>query len=486
MRFTFLCFMLRVIFFLQFSTSIILLTLFLPFKIYLHYQCLFFTIFLALWLQKWKRKALLNTFIVNIIALLLAISVVTIRFNKNNNTLQKSQSVISWTIVSWIRNKGYLLNTNNWNYFLREPKNTASYGDSVLIQGYASEVETSQLLALFPSSKLFSYGEFNYDLWRWTKGIAGDISSPTIIHDPFLFSQKKFTQSLLVNKHSFVTGIREIYGDTHWSLVSGMLLWDISPMTKIEYEWFLWSSLVHLVAVSGWNLIFIATLLTIFLFFLPFYVRIVVVFLLVVGYCWLVGFESSVFRAMIMFGLVYGARGLWRISGIRRSMMYAWIFLLCMNPYMLLYDLWFILSFWALGWILLTSKIIKKSKTPFQKVVKNYVLPSVWASLGTYPILLYFTWSINLLGIIGNIIVVPFVPLIMTTSLISLTIETTWLWEVSIRIVRFLVDGLIFISQVTNVWWIIIGGDKKFTLFFLIFLLVSYLFIYQFFLRERK
>ncbi len=478
--------MLRVIFFLQFSASIILLTLFLPFKIYLLYQCLFFTIFLALWLRKWKRKALLTTFIVSVFALLLAIGVVTLRFNQNNNNLQKKPSVVSWMIVSWIRNKGYLLSSKNWSYFLREPKNATSYGDSVMVQWYASEVDTSQFLAIFPSSKLFSYGEFNYDLRRWTKGIAGDVSSPTIIHNPSSFTHKKFTQGLLAHKHSFVMRIRQNYWDTHWSLVSGMLLWDISPMTKPEYEWFLWSSLVHLVAVSGWNLIFIATLLTIFLFFLPFYVRIVVVFILVVGYCWLVGFESSVFRAMIMFGLVYGAWGLWRISGIRRSMMYAWIFLLCVNPYMLLYDLWFILSFWALWWILITSKIIKKSKTLFQKIGKNYILPSVWASLGTYPILLYFTWSINLLGIVGNIIVVPFVPLIMTTSLISLGIEATWLWKVSIMLVRFLIDGLIFISEVTNEWGIIIGGDKKFALLFSVLLLVSYLLIYQFWFRRKN
>jgi len=332
--------------------------------------------------------------------------------------------------------------------------------------------------SLFPKDSPIIFWEFNYDLRRWTKGIAGDVYSASFIPVGWSLPYSSFSIVLLKLKYRFVSAIWSLYWDTHWSLVSWMLLGDISPMTKDEYEWFLGSSLVHLVAVSWGNLVFVAALLTILLFFLPFYLRIVLVFIFVWLYSWLVGFDSSVFRALVMFGLVYGARGSWRISSITTSMIYAWVFLLCINPYMLLYDLGFILSFWALAWILISAKVIEKSQNFFQRCVKNYLLPSIWASFWTYPILLYFTWSINLLGIAWNIVVVPFVPLIMVLSLLSLLFNWSLLGNLVLSTSRYLLSSLLYISDRSNTWWVIIWWDKPMSTYLSLGFLWMYLLWY--------
>jgi len=54
----------------------------------------------------------------------------------------------------------------------------------------------------------------------------------------------------------------------------------------------------------------------------------------------------------MMFALFGG-----RVVSIRRLMSYAWITMLAFNPYVLLYDMGFLLSFGALAGIVLFQKI---------------------------------------------------------------------------------------------------------------------------------
>ena len=79
-----------------------------------------------------------------------------------------------------------------------------------------------------------------------------------------------------------------------------MLIGDKSEIPESDYQNFVDSGLVHLIAVSGGNVLMIVVFLQLVLFRLPFYVRIAVILCTIVVYGFVCGLDSSVFRAVIM------------------------------------------------------------------------------------------------------------------------------------------------------------------------------------------
>jgi competence protein ComEC len=79
-----------------------------------------------------------------------------------------------------------------------------------------------------------------------------------------------------------------------------MLIGDKSQIPESEYQSFINSGLVHLVAVSGGNILMIVVFLQCILLFIPFYPRLGLILLTIIGYGLMCGLDSSVFRAMLM------------------------------------------------------------------------------------------------------------------------------------------------------------------------------------------
>ncbi|MEI6672485.1 MAG: ComEC/Rec2 family competence protein [bacterium] len=140
-----------------------------------------------------------------------------------------------------------------------------------------------------------------------------------------------------------------IYGKNKISgLILGMVIGDKSQIPESAYKSFINSGLVHLVAVSGGNILMIIVFLQFILFFLPFYVRLGVILLTIVGYSFICGLDSSVFRAVLMGGMNILALFRGREIDIRRVLSISCIVMLMINPYFLVYDTGFLLSYSAI------------------------------------------------------------------------------------------------------------------------------------------
>lgn len=288
------------------------------------------------------------------------------------------------------------------------------------------------------------------------------------------------------------TKLKQTYNNnrTAW-LVLGMLIWDKSKFTKSEYQLFIDSGLVHLVAVSGGNIVMLVTFLTAILFFLPFYVRIALILLAVISYwiiCWM---DSSVLRAVLMWSLSLVALLVGRGTSLRRLLALVHIGMLVYNPYFLVYDVGYLLSFSAvLGIVFIgvfkrdqkvnNSKIPKKKSFInyskfFQKfsnliyrIWSNYLKPSLWATLGIFPVIIFFMGQINIGWIIGNIFVLPLVPFIMIWWFIGAFLPSR-LQNYYIPIIDFLVERNYIVATKIDEYWPIIIADApwiKFLLFF--------------------
>ena len=81
------------------------------------------------------------------------------------------------------------------------------------------------------------------------------------------------------------------------------------------------------------------------LFWMPFYIRNAFIILGVIFFAILAGSDSSVIRALIMSVLSLLALFWGREVQIWRLLKYAFVLMLCYNPYFLVYDLGFLLSF---------------------------------------------------------------------------------------------------------------------------------------------
>ncbi len=58
--------------------------------------------------------------------------------------------------------------------------------------------------------------------------------------------------------------------------------------------------MVHIVAVSGSNILYVVLFLNIGLFFIPYYIRTGVIIIAIIFYALICGLDSSVVRAVIM------------------------------------------------------------------------------------------------------------------------------------------------------------------------------------------
>lgn len=277
---------------------------------------------------------------------------------------------------------------------------------------------------------------FDYDKWlkmKWYVGILDDNRTKklTTIFDDM---DDKYRWWLYGSWDKIVLGMRAYIKkvilstyDTnrYWWLMLGMIVWDRSVMDKADYDGFIDSGLVHLIAVSGGNISMLVIFLWFVLFFLPYYIRIGVILISIILYSMVCGLDSSVFRAMIMWWLTIFAIYTGRVTDGFRVLGLALVVMLLYDPYFLIYDMGFVLSFMAtLGIMIITRLDILWSLWNIWKykiiryICHNYIIPSIWAVIGILPVLLFYNSQYNLTWFVSNLLVIPIVPIVMVGGIV--------------------------------------------------------------------
>jgi len=292
-----------------------------------------------------------------------------------------------------------------------------------------------------------------------------------------------------------------IFGENKYSwLLLWLFIGDKSMIPSDNYDTFVDSWLVHIIAVSGGNIAMVLILLSFLLSFLPFYVRNGFLIVWIIFYALICGSDASVFRAAVMWSLTLIALFRGREISIRRSMMYTFMAILIFNPFSLWYDIGFILSFWAITWIVLFQKFSqnltekrkekkkwnKKEKSDFFdcKFWKEYLVPTIWASLWTAPILIFFMNWVNLVWILLNIIIVPIIPIVTIYGFISLILSLIVQRSIRIRSEKLLMDIIYGLSEIWAKYAIFLQSGELWKKYVLVVLFIwlwifAYLRIYR-------
>jgi len=372
----------------------------------------------------------------------------------------------------------YYVETEDWKTYALNSEKDYHIWDILFLSASQKDLDFSNIFSLSWNAiftKEFWNYDFNYDKWLFMKWVDGSMYEKFSIkshcdEDCSKFTMKwKFPQFEPLGKIDKIRArmqntVISIFWENKYSwLLLGLFIGDKSMIPSDNYNTFVDSWLVHIIAVSGGNIAMVLILLSFLLWFLPFYVRNGFLIVWIIFYAMICGSDASVFRAAVMWSLTLIALFRGREISIRRSMTYAFMAILIFNPFSLWYDIWFILSFGAIVWIVLFQKFSqnlvekrkekkkwkKKEKSDFFdcKFWKEYLVPTIWASLWTAPILIFFMNWVNLVGILLNVIIVPIIPIVTIYGFISLILSLIIKRSIRIRPEKLLMNIIYGLSQ---------------------------------------
>lgn len=208
------------------------------------------------------------------------------------------------------------------------------------------------------------------------------------------------------------------------ALASGILLGQESAYFPADFkEAMKKSGTTHLTALSGYNIsVLIAALFGAFGFFISRRKSFLMVVACILLFVIMTGAEASVVRAAVMGSMALLAERLSRVYSFPHAMAAAAFFMVILNPFILRFDLGFLLSFLALSGITYLSPVLNSVFSVRREVwekIKYLCAETISAQLAVLPVLALSFGGVSFLGIVANIILLPLIPLSMFLSFLS-------------------------------------------------------------------
>ncbi len=280
-----------------------------------------------------------------------------------------------------------------------------SYGDVVRVSGKLKLPESFQ----GDTGRTFDYQGF-----LRAKGVqyVVNYAKVTILKE----EEGTFLGSLFVAKKAFQKKIEEIIPEPHAGLGEGVLLGVKRAIGKDLENTFRDTGIIHIVVLSGYNIMLVVegVMFVLALFFFP-RMRMLIGLGVIILFALLVGLSATVVRASLMASLVLVARATGRNYAVLRALCITGVLMLIHNPYLLIYDPGFQLSFLAtMGLILLSPYLLEKcTGIPTMLGIRNFFTATLATQVFVLPLLLYQMGTFSMVAILVNVLVLPMVPVAM-------------------------------------------------------------------------
>lgn len=287
-----------------------------------------------------------------------------------------------------------------------------AYGDEVLIQGTLKKPEAFET----------ELGRtFNYPGYLLARGVEYQITLAEIIIKSNGHGNK-FLAALFRLKHTLIHSIESVLPEPYAGLGQGLLLGVKQAIGKDLEAAFRTSGIIHIVVLSGHNVMIVVSFVLVLLsFFLAKRARIVVGLGVIVCFALLVGLSATVVRASLMASLLLFADFIGRRYDLARALLSAGVVMVCFNPYLLIYDIGFQLSFMATLGLILVAPIFESFITDgFSKLtVRDYLISTIATQIAVLPLLIYHIGEVSLVAVVVNLLVLPMVPLAMLLTFLA-------------------------------------------------------------------
>lgn len=334
-----------------------------------------------------------------------------------------------------------------------------SYGDLLSVRCYLSK----------PKNSLAS--DFEYDKYLATRGVWSVCDSPKV---KYLGSQKTLLGAIFYFKKIVSDRVGLLWAEPESSLIGGLLYGDRAGLPKELTENFNRVGLSHIIAVSGYNISIICSVLMSLLIFLglyrrqAFWVAIVGIILFVL----FTGASSSAVRAGIMGGVVLLGQYIGRPSRAVGALIFAGTVMIFANPFILFWDAGFQLSVAATAGILLLAGNGSVART------------TVSAIAATLPLILYNFGRLSIVALPVNIIVLWLVPYLMLFGFLSVVMSCIF-WPLGLVLAWVTGFGLKYIITIAD-----FVGTKAWSSFNWVMpwwlVLISYALLYRMHLWQNK
>ncbi len=203
------------------------------------------------------------------------------------------------------------------------------------------------------------------------------------------------------------------------SFVKAVVLGDKANLDENLYNTFRDAGIAHVLAISGIHISILAEIILYLLRKKRNTAYIITIFFLIF-YCIFTGMSPSVVRAVLMTLIIIAGQYIGRDYDIISSASLSCIIMLIINPYNI-YNSGFCYSYICVFGIGIMIDVISKYKIQNLKYGKliTSILISLMANIAAKPYTIYEYYYINLYDIITNMLVVPFMSITLSLSILS-------------------------------------------------------------------
>ncbi|HXK39269.1 MAG TPA: ComEC/Rec2 family competence protein [Candidatus Paceibacterota bacterium] len=285
-----------------------------------------------------------------------------------------------------------------------------AYGDVVSARGILKKPEAFVIET--------SGRTFNYPAYLAKDGIRHILDKPKLMRsDGWRGSSVK--RWFIGVRHAFTSAVEHTVPEPYAGLASGVVLGVDGALSKADEELFRDAGLIHVVVVSGYNITLVGDMAARLLARAPIFVASAGSLLCIVAFIMTTGASATAIRAGIMATLVLISRLTKRHYDMQRALFLAGFVMIIHTPMILLHDPSFQLSFlatWGLGALTPLTHRLFGWVTSWGGL-RGIAATTLATQTAVTPLLLHMSGALSVLSLPANILVLPFIPLIMMGTL---------------------------------------------------------------------
>lgn len=237
--------------------------------------------------------------------------------------------------------------------------------------------------------------------------------------------------AILKIKDKVVWVASQILPEPQSSFLGGLLWGAKKGLPQEILDNFSRTGVTHIIAVSGYNITIIATMLNgLFISFglgrkKSFWLIVLAVTFFII----ITGFPASIIRAGIMGVIILMSQTLGRASKIKNTLAITCLIMLLFNPKVLIWDAGFQLSFLAtIGLVYLSPLISRQLKSlPNPLSIRDSLSTTLSAIIFTAPLILWQFGRFSVVAPLANLLILPVIPVTMLVGFLAVIAGLIWL-----------------------------------------------------------
>ena len=325
-----------------------------------------------------------------------------------------------------------------------------------------------KLTGKFKDLNKMSYESFDYGRYLRSMGYKGLI----YLKDYSIVGNNLMYEYIYKAKSYISNTIRYLY-KTNSDFINSMMLGQKDDLSQNEKLMFTRTGTSHIIAISGLHTGILSGLIIFMMGKINKIYKLIVLSTMMFIYSTMVGNSPSIIRAIMFMISLYLSFFLDRKMDKISTLSFIGILFVINNPY-IIYNISFQLSFLA------TLSIIYFYGYINNKLNIKIISLTLSANILTIPIIYYNFEGIPLVSILGNIIIVPFVGIIIYLAMLSLILFNIniYISSIVVHINRFILETIyVLLERISNLDFAYIAIEEPKLYYVIIYYIVVFLYM---------